>query len=424
MLDHSKELLLRYEQSLDCIHCGLCLSACPTYEQTGNEALSPRGRISLMRALAEGELSFEDGVENPIVTCLQCRACESTCPSAVQFGSMMEITRHELHRAKKPSLGQRIFSHFLLKKALPSRRWMAFLSFSTRCYRSLGLSRLLRFTGAIRLLPKTLQRMESALPQMPPSHARRPLPLVSKPESGRAKGRVAFLRGCVMPELFGDINRQCVDALVAQGFEVVVPEAQTCCGALHIHGGDQDFAKNLARQNIAAFNEANADWIIVNSAGCGAAMAEYGLWFKGEEESKEAQAMSAQVIDILEFFDRQDLTPRGKKAEEETSIAYDAPCHLHHAQGCQNGPQRVIAKIPHIPLVPLEGFDSCCGAAGIYNLTQAEMSDKILASKLDQLEKSGAKVLLTGNPGCLMQWEKGIKSRGLDVVVRHPAYYL
>ncbi|MFT7616587.1 MAG: glycolate oxidase iron-sulfur subunit [Planctomycetota bacterium] len=421
MEDRAKELLLRYEKSLDCIHCGLCLSACPTYQVTGNEIDGPRGRISLMRALAEGELQIDDGVKEPMELCLLCRACESTCPSAVQFGAMMEITRHEIHTKSKRGFLGRSFEAFMLKRVLPSRRWMSIAATMTRCYTHWGIRKAVHGLGINRILPATLRRMEATVPVVPAKKDRRPLPELTEATTAK-RGRVGFLAGCVMPELFGDTNRQTVDALVAQGYDVVVPKSQTCCGALHIHAGDQDSAKKLARQNIESFLTSDVDWIVFNSAGCGAAMAEYAEWFASDPESAQAKKVSAKVIDILELFAREDLTPRG--GQDLGPVCYDAPCHLHHAQGCQTGPLAVINRIPDLDVVPLDGFDRCCGAAGIYNLTQPEMSDAILEEKLDDLERSGAKVLLTGNPGCLMQWQKGIAGRGLDVEVRHPVSLL
>lgn len=422
----SKEALLRYEKSLDCVHCGLCLSVCPTYKETANESASPRGRIYLMRNLAESKLQLTESFAEKMDLCLVCRACETICPSGVQFGRMMEITRHEMRKigVGGSSIG-RWFTRLLLNGVVPHRGRMSFAASMTRLYKIGWPGKIIRGLRLHRLLPKTLQAMEASIPDIPPKSERAPLPTRTDALPGTGhRGTVAVLAGCVMAELFAAINRKTVECLAAQGFDVLSPEAQTCCGALHAHAGDLESAKALAKKNIEAYNAAGIDWIVLNSAGCGAAMREYGLLFEDDAEWRDkARAFSAKVIDVLELFDRMKLTPRGRDAEPLRAV-YDAPCHLRHAQKCASAPLSVLAAVKGIDLVPLPGADDCCGAAGIYNLTHPDMSAAILEKKLDQLAKTGAKMLITGNPGCMLQWQKGISSRGLDVRVVHPVELL
>ena len=423
MMDKGRELLLRYERSLDCVHCGLCLSSCPTYLQTGNETASPRGRIHLMRALAEGRIEADARLAEPMELCLACRACESACPSAVRFGQMMEITRHELHSKKVGSRTGRLLRTLALRGLVPHRRRLAILAFALRAYRRLGLRSLVHALRLDRLLPVRLRTMEAQAPDIPPARERRPLPSFT-PASPDApsRGRVAYLEGCVMPQLLGDANRAVVDALAAAGFDVSVPRSQTCCGALHAHAGDLEHARELARRNIAAF--ADADRIVLGSAGCGAAMRDYPDWLTDDDAAGAASGLANRIIDVLALFDELDIEPRGRPELAGVRVAYDAPCHLHHAQRCDDGPRRVIARIPGIETVELANADLCCGAAGVYSITHPEMSDAVLADKLDDLERCGAAVLITGNPGCMLQWRRGIAGRGLDVRVMHPAQLL
>ena len=449
-----RDSILRYEKSLDCIHCGLCLSKCPTYRLTGNEAASPRGRVYLMRGLAEGRLEISDAVHDQMNMCLVCRACETACPSGVEFGRMMEITRDELGRTSRRRgfgawLGGR-FRRWMLNRVVPSPRMLGVVAFMTRAYRRSGLRRLVHGLRLTKIMPHTLRTMEANLPDVPPRRDRRRLPMETtaktnartstktsggllEESSDVRRGRVAVLEGCVMPMLFGNVNRRVVDALAHQGFDVVSPKTQTCCGALHAHAGDMAMARDLARRNIEAFEAADVEYVVLDSAGCGAALADYGHWFEHDDAWRDrARAVSAKVIDVLALFAKLDLIPRGRGdivddaglTATRTATAYDAPCHLHHGQRETSSPLDVVRRIPGLDLVPLEGSEDCCGAAGIYNITHPEESAAILAEKLDRLERSGARLLLTGNPGCLLQWRKGIAERGLDVEVRHPGEFL
>ena len=422
----SADALLRYEKSLDCVHCGICLSVCPTYKETRNEVASPRGRIYLMRGLAEGQLELTRNFAAQMDLCLMCRACETVCPSGVQFGRMMEVTRHE---AAKAGIGSsrlgRWFRRFLLNRVVPEPRRLGLMVALTRNYKSGFLGKIVRGMGLRALMPRGLRIMEANIPDVPPPAERRRMPARFPAKEGVARrGTVALLEGCVMPELFGAVNRRTAEALAAQGFDVLVPSSQTCCGALHAHSGEMTKAVELAKRNIDAFLESQADWVVLNSAGCGASLKDYAHWFADDALWRDKAArFSAKVIDVLELFDRLQLVPAGRD-DAAVTATYDAPCHLRHAQRCATPPLAVLSRVRGIELVPLPGADDCCGAAGIYNLTHPDMSAAILEKKLDQLAKTGAKMLITGNPGCILQWQKGIASRGLDVRVVHPVELL
>ena len=424
MHDEDREAILRYEKSLDCIQCGLCLSQCPTYEQTGNEAASPRGRIRMMRALAEDRLELSQGFAEQMNLCLVCRACESVCPSAVQFSRMMEITRQEIREHTSTSRLSRWTRDLLLRRILPSKKLLGMLIATTQAYQRTGLQGFLRRTRLNKLLPKTLQRMEFLLPRIPARTKRQPLASFY-PAHGKRRGRVALLEGCVMGHLFGDINRRTVNALTTQGFEVVVPRSQSCCGALHLHAGDVEFARQLARRNIESFQAIEGlDYLVMNAAGCGAAIKELPLLFDAQDpEFRTAKALAEKTIDILELFDKLDLNPRGP-AEGPLKICYDAPCHLQHAQKITDPATRVLARVPKVEWLPLARSESCCGAAGIYNVQQPDMSDRIISDKINDLRRTGAQVLVTGNPGCMLQWQRGIEQAGLAVRVQHPVELL
>ena len=403
-------LLLRYEQSLDCVHCGLCLPRCPTYEVTGNETESPRGRIYLMRAVAEGRLNLSTGFGDTMTNCLVCRACEQVCPSGVAFHQMMEITRNEL--SNKRLAGGRV-KRWCIRHVAPSKRWVGALTGFIRLYRTLGLAWLLR---KLRVAP----RLQSLLPELPARDACRRLPALTRRTSGVSdRGSVVFFEGCVMPALMGDVNNATVAALADAGFDVHVPPNQTCCGALAAHSGDAKSTRALAAQNIAEIMPLMPNHVVVNAAGCSATMREYPLTM-GEvpDQQRPAADIAAKTVDVMALLHRVGHVPAGPP--KPIRAVYDEPCHLLNVGNDAADARRWIEAIPNVELLPMAGCDDCCGAAGIYNVTNPEMSDAILARKLDQLEATGAEVVLTGNIGCILQWRRGIAERGLRVGVLHP----
>lgn len=398
-----------YGETLDCVHCGLCLTSCPTYRATGRETASPRGRIYLMRGLAEGRLEETEVLEEEAFLCLGCRACETACPSGVHYGEMLEHTRHAL-RTEPPRFGSAIWiERFALRQLVPHASRLRGVVRLMAGIQRLRLDRL-----AARLLPRRLAEMISLMPRIPEAQARRRMPPLT-PAIGERRGRVALFEGCIMPEFFGRVNDAARLVLARAGYEVVVPEGAGCCGALQAHSGDLDCARSLASHNIRVFeNElADLDAIVVTSAGCSAALREGESWI-----GEAAVGVAGGVRDILEFLDEVDvsleLEPLAKR------VCYDDPCHLVHAQGIAAGPRRLLERIPELELVPHANPEACCGAAGIYNLTQPEMSQRVLAPKVEALCAAAPDLVATANPGCAMQLASGLAAAGRSLPVVHP----
>lgn len=403
-----------YSGTLDCVHCGLCLTACPTYRLTGRETSSPRGRIHLLRGVSEGEIELSQVVSDELHLCLGCRACESVCPSGVQYGALLEQGRAAVARAGlRSGLAQRTEGFALRHVLAHAGRLRLFVSTMALVQR-LGLDRL-----SAPLLPGALGRAIRLLPRIPPARERKRLPTLTAAKPPR-RGRVAFLEGCVMPELFGRVNRATLRVLAANGFDVWIPEQQVCCGALHAHAGDLDSARSLARHNKQAFTELDVEPVealVTNSAGCGAALREMDQWLP--EGSGD---LAGKVRDVTEFLD--EVGWREPLEAVAGRVCYDDPCHLVHAQGVASAPRRLLNLIPALELVPHAGADRCCGAAGTYNLLQPAMAEAVLDEKLDALAAVAPEWIATGNPGCLMQLEAGVVARGLDMKVVHPVELL
>jgi glycolate oxidase iron-sulfur subunit len=400
-----------YPATLDCVHCGLCLSSCPTYRETGRETSSPRGRVYLMRGVAEGKIPLGEVVAQEAYLCLGCRACETACPSGVQYGALLEQTRAAIEDAGLRRGPARVLERLALRQVLARPRVLGAL------VGLLGAAQRLRLDALLApLLSARLREMRALLPPVPPRRERRRLPRLT-PALGARRGRVALLEGCIMPELFGAVNAATVRVLAHAGFDVLVPEGQGCCGALHAHSGDLEQARALARRNLAAFELADVDAVVTNSAGCGAALRELGHWLPGEGEP-----LAQRARDVCEWLDAAGLPEL--RGEVVGSACYDDPCHLSHGQRVVDAPRRLLARIPGLRLVPHDDPASCCGAAGIYNLTQPAMSRAVLARKLDALEAASPDYVVTGNPGCLMQLAAGARQRGLRARVVHPVELL
>ena len=413
--------LVDYAKSLDCIHCGLCLNTCPTYQLTGRESSSPRGRIHLMRSVAEHELEPGADFVEEMDFCLLCRHCESVCPSGVHFGAMMEHTRGALEpiRPRKASV------RFLRK--------LGFGALTDRSVLRVGatFARVAQLAGVLRFLPGG-----RSAPHFPPARERELLPTIT-PARGERRATVAVLEGCVMPELFGRVNRATVRVLSAIGIESRVVPGPSCCGSLHAHNGELEGARALARGTIEAFEEACDEdgaplTIVVNSAGCGSHMKEYAALFHGEPRWRErAEQLAARVKDFSEFLAtaehvnvlRGELR-RSSHLTELGRITYDDPCHLCHGQGIRKPPRALLDLVPGLERVEMPSSEACCGSAGIYSLARPDDARAVLAPKLVELVASGARTLVTANPGCQIQWQSGIDSNGLDVRVLHIAEVL
>ena len=394
------------QEILTCVHCGFCLPACPTYLALGDESDSPRGRILLMRAVAEGELAIDDdAVGLHLDRCLGCRGCETACPSGVPYGHLLEVARDTMRREGRPTpwIARLVLAVFARPMLLRP---------------SLALSRLFRATGLPRLLGKLPGRLGFSFAMLDATRpAIRTAPYSPRTEATR--GTAALLRGCVMDGLFSHTHAATRRALRVNGFALSEPRGERCCGALHLHSGDAPTARQLAQTNIAAFERSGADVYVVNAAGCGAAMKEYGALLADDPEwSGRAAAFSARVRDVSETIAAAGPAPGG---EVHARVTYDAPCHLLHAQRITSAPLDVMRKvIPGIKLEPLRGYEECCGGAGIYGLLHQELGGRILRDKIDAVADSGAAIVTTPNPGCMMQIGAGLIIHGHDTVVTHP----
>lgn len=417
------------EGILACVHCGFCLQACPTYRVLGDENDSPRGRIYLMRALVEGRLESAEGAfATHIDRCLGCRACETACPAGVEYGSLLERARADRTAAAG---GPGATTRVLLWIFRSDARTRLFLA-AGRLLRATGIAGLLggllpgRAGLAMRLLASTRPERDAGAAEgsgagAAASPARRagPDPVGEEDGGGDSSGRrFALLEGCVMEGLFGHVNDATRRALAAHGYRPVGAPGQGCCGALHAHAGLEEEAHALARENIRAFEESDADWIAVNSAGCGAAMREYPEWMAGDPVwVGRARRLADGVRDVTELLEDAPARPRLRLPGR---VAYDAPCHLLHGQGVEEEPIAVLERIEELEVDRLPSCDRCCGGAGIYNLLQADLSAEVLAPKLEEIEAEGPRWVATGNPGCLMQVGAGLLQRGAAARAVHP----
>jgi glycolate oxidase iron-sulfur subunit len=404
------------EKLLTCVHCGLCLPACPTYRHLGNENDSPRGRIYLMRGVVEGKIELGEAFISHIDLCLGCRGCETVCPSGVPYGHLLEAARVEVAKDKRARASRsEALLRFVLNEVFTRRRLLRSGLALARWFRDSGLARAVFRT---RFLRGRLQ-FATALLLASRSYRRKRHPKAAVVRSAEGATRVAVLRGCVMEGLFRETNRATERVLVRNGCELVEANGQVCCGALHAHAGQLEMARQLARTNISAFLDTPSDWIIVNAAGCGAAMKEYGELLADDPSfGHRARMFSSKVKDVSEFLIEKGINlPTG---QIERNVAYDAPCHLVHAQRIAQAPIEVLRSIPGITLVPLQRSESCCGGAGIYNLQHPDLSNDILSEKIKSIVESGADTVATANPGCIMQIGAGILLNGLKVDVVHP----
>ncbi len=413
------------EKLLTCVHCGLCLPACPTYRVLGNENDSPRGRIYLMRGVVEGKLAIAKTFSKHIDLCLGCRACETACPSGVPYGHLLETARAEIVAAQKehsPAIG-RVVS-FVLNQVFTRPALLGAAMRFSKLFRDSGAARFLFNRGFIKgRLKFALAVLLSSRSPFAGKAKNKALPAQLPSTNPPAKMRVAVLRGCVMEGLFTEANRATERVLAHNHCEVIEAKGQQCCGALHAHAGHLEGAKQLARHNIEAFLESGCEAIIINSAGCGAAMKEYQEWFADDPEVvAKAQQFSAKVKDISEFLVERGITPPAGSVNRR--VTYDAPCHLLHAQKIANPPLDLLKSIPGLTFTPLQGSEHCCGGAGIYNLQHPELSAEILATKLDNIKATGADTLATANPGCIMQLGAGALLNGIKTDVIHPVELL
>ena len=396
-----------------CVHCGLCLSSCPTYVETALETESPRGRIALMKAVHEGRVEITPRIVSHWEACLQCRACEAVCPSGVPYGRLMEHTRAQVRAHGRQSPELRRLGRLFLRAALPHPRRLRLGAALLRLYQRWGLRRLVRASGILRRLPGDAAQLEAALPEMSPRFFRtssRP-----RPAQGETRRRVALLSGCVMPLMQAATMRDAVYVLTRNGCEVSVTPGQGCCGALNFHAGDLDGGRAMARRNIDALLSTNPEAVITCSAGCGSSMKEYADLLAGDPEyAEKAQRFSALTQDITEFLAGLPLQPPEQPLYRR--VTYQEPCHLAHAQRIQQAPRAVLRAIPGLELAEMEQSAQCCGGAGLYATLQPGLSQRLQTRKLNNALAVGAAEIITANPGCMLQLEQGLRRRSK----RHP----
>mgnify|MGYP000995257047 CR=1 FL=1 len=404
------ESKIEYQRFQDCVHCGLCTASCPTYVETGNENDSPRGRIYLMRAVTDGRLAMSGQVRHHLDLCLDCRACETACPSGVQYGRIIEPFKIALQKSA-PAEKRSWLQDIILRHLFPYGGRVKFALGPARLAQKVGLLGFAEKSGLTKLLPESLQRMQAMLPDDLKKGRRLPDVL---PPIGPKRAKVALFVGCVADAMFPETNAATARVLQQNGCEVHVPRAQVCCGAIHYHSGFEGPALGLIQENLGVFQPDDYDAIIVNAAGCGAMLKEVGHIVHDEK----ARRFAAKVKDVSEFL--QDLGPIPPKHAVPMKVTYHDACHLCHGQQVRQQPRALLEMVPGLELVPLEESEICCGAAGTYNLTQPEMSRRLGRRKMDQIEKTGATMVATGNVGCILQIARMAKERGGKVRVAHP----
>ncbi|MBI3462628.1 MAG: 4Fe-4S dicluster domain-containing protein [Planctomycetes bacterium] len=448
-----------YELFLDCVHCGLCTAACPTYLESGNENDSPRGRIYLMRGMTDGRIELTQEVRRHLELCLDCRSCETACPSGVQYGRLIEPFRIAMERTqgarggeipparssddRNAAAGPKTddwFHRLVLFGLFPYPRRVRLALAPARLAQVIGLDWLLSKVGFFKLLPERLRQLHDMLPRFRLFSPRLPEIL---PAQGKRRARVALFTGCVGDVIFRETNWATARVLQANGCEVVVPRAQGCCGAIHYHSGNEEPALGFISQNCTAFNPADVDAIIVNVAGCGSMLKDYGHIAEGKvigdrvigdrsdppagddtdhrlpiTDHRSPSCFTSKVRDITEFL--VELGPLLPPGELPIRATYHDACHLVHAQKIRTQPRKLLEMIPGLELVPLEESEICCGAAGTYNLTEPEMAERLATRKHRNIEATGAQAVFTANAGCLLQIGRKIREARLPVWVAHP----
>jgi glycolate oxidase iron-sulfur subunit len=399
----------------ECVHCGLCLDFCPTYRVLGHEADSPRGRIYQVRQVYEGKVSPDDlDFRQHVYACLDCRACQTACPSGVQYGAIIEAAR-AITTPPDPTetrLGRAVLGNVFTRKPL-----LDAFGFGLRLYQRTGLQSLVRSTGVLGILPPRLREMEAMLGPTQGGILRWKAPSVT-PARGLARYRVGFIEGCIMPQFFSDTNAATVRVLAANGCVVYSPPRQGCCGALQMHTGDRSTARALARRNIDAFEPLGLDAIIINAAGCGSTLKEYGHLLSDDPRYAErAAAFSAQVKDVSEFLASIELI--APKHSVNLRVTYQDACHLVHGQGIRNQPRTLLKSIPGLELIEMKDSDVCCGSAGIYNLTHPDVATELLDQKMANVLATGVSAIVASNPGCSMQLAYGAQRAGKKLELLH-----
>jgi len=394
-----------------CVHCGLCLPTCPTFAELGVEMDSPRGRIRLMKNVWDGRLDADSAAfADHMAKCLDCRACETACPSGVSFGKLMEAARSQVVAARRPSVAESLLRRVAFRGLIVSPARLALFARFGYVSKRLGARTVLRALGL-----KRLAELLDLVPEKAPTSAALPARFAA---SGTKRGTVALFTGCVMRAAFADTNAATARVLARNGIEVLVPATQTCCGALHAHAGERADARALAKRNISALEGLAVDAFVVNAAGCGANLKEYGWLLKDDREwSLRGERFSSRVKDASEYL--ADVGLAEPPGPVRATAAYDDPCHLIHGQRISAQPRALLAAIPDLVLVPLAEADWCCGSAGTYNVTQPELAARLGHRKVQHIVRSRAEMVVTANPGCQMQIEAALRREGAKTPVVH-----
>ena len=405
---------IEYDKFLDCVHCGLCTSSCPTYVELGNENDSPRGRIYLMRAVTDGRLGMTKEVTRHLELCLDCRACETACPSGVQYGRLIEPFRVAMEQEGGSTKSNDWFHRWILFGLFPYPERMRLALAPARIAQWLGLDRLAESIGLFSLLPPRLRQLARMLP--PATTAEPALPNFL-PAKGEKRATVALFTGCVGDAVFRPTNWATARVLQENGCDVHIPQDQACCGAIHYHAGASEPARELADHNLAEFDLDSIDAIIVNVAGCGAMLKDYEHHWH-DDQTAERGEFAAKIRDISEFLDELGLIPPQGKLD--VTATYHDACHLAHAQKVREEPRNLLSQIPGLKLVELNESDLCCGAAGTYNLTEPEMAERLAKRKMKNIVATGARVVATANAGCLLQISREARTQGEKLTIVHP----
>ena len=405
-----------------CVHCGLCLNECPTYRVLRVEMDSPRGRIQLVNAVQEGRLALDSpAFLKHTFQCLDCRGCETACPSGVKYGALIEAVRAQAVQADLLPTRRR-FAQQVLRTVFRRLKLLRLAAQGLKLYQRSGLQTVVRRLGVLQRVAPALAAVEAMSPRVSDRFLQAS-DLSFVPAEGEVRHHVSFITGCIMGVAFADAHRASLRVLARNGCEIRIPEQQGCCGALHVHGGDREAARELARRNIEAFEVHEDDAIIINSAGCGSTLKEYGeLLADDPVYAARAEAFSARVKDFSEYL--HEIGPRTPTGAIAERVVYQDACHLVHAQGISQQPRDLLRAVPGIELVEMENSTICCGAAGLYSVTDTEISLSILGERLDALEATGATIVVSANPGCLLHIQTGAQRRGLNLRVMHVAEFL
>ena len=406
----------REEDLYKCVHCGFCLQACPTYLETGLETESPRGRIALMKAVNEGRIGITPDVYRHWDLCIQCRACEAACPSGVPYGNLIEATVSQVERRRSRSLAARLAGRLALNMILPRQRRLELLTLGLRLYQESGFQWAVRKTRILSALAPGLAELEMSAPTVSKQRLRARGQVI--PAVGSARARAAMFSGCIMPLMHGPQMGAAMRVLARNGCEIEVTKGQGCCGAIPSHVGDLQRARNLARQNIDAFENRDVDALVVASAGCGARMKEYGHLLRDDPDYAErAERFGRMVKDIHEFLVDLPFTPPTGRIDKR--VTYQDSCHLANAQRITAAPRTLLTSIPGIEFVEMDRSNVCCGAGGTYTITEREFSLRVLDSKMQSVLDTGADLLTTANPGCVLQLQHGVKRHDLPIQVKY-----